>query len=599
MHLTHAFTGHVNLTTATFHSTISSNKLVLVGFSSLSCHKCIAEEIEYEAISIKLARRKQVLFGRVNVDQAKGIASQYGVTRLPALILFYETRAYTYKGAHGYTSVIAWIDKILTPSPVKQLPTVEEVEDFINVDRKGKLNIQSVNIIGFFSSHESMEEDEYEDYVEVCKELQFSEETYCSIVTSKKIAQHFIQSKEVDRTPSLLLISESGKHSINMNELDNDMGIRQWVERKSIPLAGKVSGENFLQYEKTGLPMLLMFLDLTDELATSTPGLVVGGRSGGILNEVLVQELRLVAKEHVGRILFMYLDGNAFPDQMKSLGLLGGVERLPSIAFNTRDKSQLVFPESLPINFDTLNKFAAGVLYGKLRSKKDIKEFQDKALVEVTTNQRNLAVRKKKKEAPPVERGISEQFDAAYDKLEYVSVVTASNFDSMAMEEGMDVLLMLHSEGCEPCAHFIVYYKKVAERFKDLNISTLRIARMDVTRSTPPADLHLLGVGTLPTVVMLPAYAKREPWSFFSGIGKPQELMKWVHNQAAIPFELPNLPHLTPEQRVLYKEQITEREEYMDSKAKEDAEAMQREDDKRNKFIDDALKTAEYVHEEL
>jgi hypothetical protein len=46
----------------------------------------------------------------------------------------------------------------------------------------------------------------------------------------------------------------------------------------------------------------------------------VGGKSGGILNEVLIDVMREVASDHIGRLLFVYLDGNIHADQMKSLG---------------------------------------------------------------------------------------------------------------------------------------------------------------------------------------------------------------------------------------------------------------------------------------
>jgi hypothetical protein len=54
--------------------------------------------------------------------------------------------------------------------------------------------------------------------------------------------------------------------------------------------------------------------------------------------------------------------------------------------------------------------------------------------------------------------------------------------------------------------------------------------------------------------------------------------MKWAQQQASIPFELSNLPHLSEEQKVQYKIQIREREEYMAEKKKEDRRAMDLED---------------------
>jgi hypothetical protein len=129
--------------------------------------------------------------------------------------------------------------------------------------------------------------------------------------------------------------------------------------------------------------------------------------------------------------------------------------------------------------------------------------------------------------------------------------------------EFQDVVLLIHARACEPCAHFAVYFKKMAERFAQLAIPSLQIARMDVTDEAPPADLQLL-VGSLPLMVMLPAGNKHPPWVFYSGVGKMQAMMKWVQLNAAVPFALPHLPHLTPEEAVLFKEQVREREEHLE-----------------------------------
>ncbi len=97
----------------------------------------------------------------------------------------------------------------------------------------------------------------------------------------------------------------------------------------------------------------------------------------------------------------------------------------------------------------------------------------------------------------------------------------------------------------------------MADRFQNLSIPSLVIARMDVTDAAPPAHLNLL-VGPLPILVLLPALEKRPPWQFYSGVGKIQEIMKWVHRHASIPFDLPDLPHLKESDRILYKKQVSQ-----------------------------------------
>ncbi len=88
-----------------------------------------------------------------------------------------------------------------------------------------------------------------------------------------------------------------------------------------------------------------------------------------------------------------------------------------------------------------------------------------------------------------------------------------------------------------------------------MGITSLRVCRMDVTDSAPPAELGFL-VHPLPIMVLVPADDKLPPWKFYSGVGKVQAMMKWVESHVTLSFELPNLPHLSEGDRVAYKEQV-------------------------------------------
>lgn len=79
--------GHYNLTRKNFTSAIIKNKLILVGFSAYSCHRCISVESEYEKIADELALRG-ISFARADVGQMKSIAFEHQATELPALVLF-------------------------------------------------------------------------------------------------------------------------------------------------------------------------------------------------------------------------------------------------------------------------------------------------------------------------------------------------------------------------------------------------------------------------------------------------------------------------------------------------------------------------------
>jgi len=51
----------------------------------------------------------------------------------------------------------------------------------------------------------------------------------------------------------------------------------------------------------------------------------VFGKSGGIWNQIMLNEFREAAKEHLGRVSFVYADGNKFKDQMRNLGIKGSI----------------------------------------------------------------------------------------------------------------------------------------------------------------------------------------------------------------------------------------------------------------------------------
>lgn len=64
----------------------------------------------------------------------------------------------------------------------------------------------------------------------------------------------------------------------------------------------------------------------------------------------------------------------------------------------------------------------------------------------------------------------------------------------------------------------------------------------------------------------------------YSGVGKVGPMMKWAQEHSFTHFELPNMPHLDEEQKVLFKQQVREREEDLELKRKEDSRAMAAED---------------------
>jgi thiol-disulfide isomerase/thioredoxin len=570
--------GHFNLTRKNITQTITKNKYLLLGFSSYGCDKCIQIEPEYEKISKSLKAMK-IPFGRVNADEVKSITMEFGAQSLPSLVFLHKMKPTLYKGVHSEEAVIQYIQKQTGPI-FQKLPTIDSVYEFFNNRSDPRFSLSSVMVIGFFSQHQDIEEDDYEDFLEVAKDLQSNEDIYFGIVTNKTVINHFKINKIIDRTPSMAIMGEENNiHSINLDELYGEhTSMKDWLLKKAVPLVGKMTPTNFVLYEKLNIPMLLLFLDLTDEYESSLPGKIVGGKSGGILNEILIEEMKQAAKEHIDRIVFVYLDGNLYEDQMRSLGLYGGKERLPQLAFNTRDRTQAPFPEEFAINKETILQFCADYISGKIKSIDDSKDMAKKALQRaIPLDTKNQVIRKAIRSAPKVVQGVSEQWGDGIVGDQSAVIVTLNNFEEIVMNEEKDVVLLLHAKSCETCSHFNVYFKRMAHRFQELKISTLVIAQMDVSTVTPPPQYNMM-IGPLPLLLMIPANAKYPPWTFYSGIGKVQPMMKWIEKHVSQQFILPNLPHLNEQQRQAYKEQVREREEYLEKKRLDEQQAMEEEE---------------------
>ena len=584
--------GHFNVTRKNFTSTINKYASVgiLIGFSSYKCFKCIRAEPDYKLIAARL-NTMQIPFGRADVDNMKAIAKENAITELPSLVYFRKNVAIRYNGYTSESAVINFIKKLTGP-PIVKLDSLESVHKFIESRKEEMYSPATLIVIGFFSDYTGIEEDDYDDFVQTAKDLQSKEDIYFGVVIKSSIVDHYKKSlKLIDRTPSVYVIGETGiPHTINIDEFsDTKIGLNEWIIAQSIPIVGKLTPYNFQLYEKINKPMILLFLNLTEDnekQITSNGGdIAVAGKSGGILNELLMIEFKLAAIDMGDKMNFVYLDGMIYEDKMRALGLYGGAERLPSIAVNARGGIQAPFPEEYGINKQTIVQFCADFLTGKIKSANDAKELAKRALQSATPiSQKNKAIRQKRKEySKDAKRGVSEQFGDGAEGDDAIAVVTLKNFEEICLDEDKDVVLLLYAKECESCFHFAVYFKRMAARFKNLTSPSLVIARMDITNQSPPAHLNLLQ-GNLPELVMLPAGAKYAPWAYYSGVGKVQEMMYWVRDQAAIPFELPNLPHLTEANRKLYKEQIREREIGREKQREEEAEAMLKEDEARRQY---------------
>jgi hypothetical protein len=85
---------------------------------------------------------------------------------------------------------------------------------------------------------------------------------------------------------------------------------------------------------------------------------------------------------------------------MRSLGIFGGVNRLPSLAFNTNDERKVAYPERAHISGSHLLRFCAAYLSGALRETADANRL---ALTEIVPSggAQGLIPKRKRVQAAP------------------------------------------------------------------------------------------------------------------------------------------------------------------------------------------------------
>ncbi|CAB1120040.1 unnamed protein product [Ectocarpus sp. CCAP 1310/34] len=616
--------GDVNLTSSNFRKTLHDAGSLLVVATSPSCHRCIHLETEYQSASAELQGKgvrfgpasstnasgtfqQTIVLGRVNADAELALLGRIlggveaAAQHLPVILLWTETRksrkALLYDGAHERHAIVEYVRKQLEP-PAKSLATITAVENFVKGPQFGALgtapseavtarrsddsyilsnSVRNLGcspnrskIVGFFSGAGEMEENELEDFMEAATDLKPRSDVYFGFVDDEVVCGHFKKLGWIQRASEAVLTRPGLSRAPSLTLwaiLEDNLSIQDWVVRgemrptrcmnrsfmrlmqpvfgclqESLPLVGRLSNANFAQYERTHLPMLIMFLELP-----------------------------------------------------------GSRERLPQVGFNTMDGRQIPFPEDLPINRETLLHFAAAFLSGRLQSALDAR----KAMVVSRPFSAHNTVRRKDRRGTPTEvRGVSEQLkpkDAITQTTGKVRLRAQGSHRSWrgVDKKQLETFASGHSITQSCLLVLLLVIQRVGERFLDLDIPSVLIAAMDVTLETPPPEVAMT-LPPLPAIVLLPGDDKEAPFSpperflpgrspditpplpfssprvpndyrFFSGVGKVGPLMRWLQEHSSTPFELPALPHLSEEDKPLFRKQVRERQHLLNARASQES----------------------------
>ena len=211
--------GHFNLTSKSFSKALKKHDVMLVGFSSNKCHKCIIHETEYARVADAL-KVLGVPFARANADKLRTQLADAGTQELPSLVVYKKGRPNPYIWLHSAEMIVSFVKKQMAPAATN-LATVDEVLNFVleqptdpaavagsaEGGEKGEggggailaktvtpLGVRppgTTAVVGFFSEPDGMEEDEYEEFLEVVAPLQARHDVVVGVVTSKQVVARF------------------------------------------------------------------------------------------------------------------------------------------------------------------------------------------------------------------------------------------------------------------------------------------------------------------------------------------------------------------------------------------------------------------------
>ena len=92
----------------------------------------------------------KIPFARGNVDKMKDIALEANAMDLPSIVMFRKLDVHVYRGVQTNESMTAYVKK-LTGKPLKQLKSIDDVNDFIEYRNSSAASLSTSMVIGFFS----------------------------------------------------------------------------------------------------------------------------------------------------------------------------------------------------------------------------------------------------------------------------------------------------------------------------------------------------------------------------------------------------------------------------------------------------------------
>lgn len=415
------------LTKGNFKDAVAENEFLLVEFYAPWCGHCKALAPEYSKAAGQLKEEGSAIrLGKVDATSEPELAEEYGVRGYPTLKFFRNGTPVEYAGGRQAAEIVSWLLKKTGP-PATVLNSKAEADAF---KERGE-----VVVIGFFKDQESPEAKEFLKVASALDDVKFGITSNSDVFADNKV-----------ETDTVVIFKQFDEGRTDYDGELNENGIRSFIAANKLPLvieftqdsAQKIFGGEVKNH-------VLLFLK----------------KEG---NEQVIKDFGEVAKDHKGKVLYIYLDTDK-EDNARIMEFFGlKPEEVPAVRLITLAEDMTKYrPTTEGVDADTIRTFVNDFLEGKLRPhlmSAELKEDWNKGPV-----------------------------------WELVS----SNFKEIVFDKSKSVLVEFYAPWCGHCKQLIPIYEELGQHYKDND--NIIIAKMDSTAN----EVEEVKIQSFPTIKFFPA----------------------------------------------------------------------------------------------
>ncbi|ORX80283.1 protein disulfide isomerase [Basidiobolus meristosporus CBS 931.73] len=410
----------LSLTKDSFRSVVDPEKLMLVEFFAPWCGHCKNLAPEYEQAATIL-KEQDVKLAKIDCTVEMDLCQEFDVTGYPTLKVFREGSPSEYNGPRKADGIVSYMKKQSLPA-LSDI-TLDSIDTFKDSD--------NVVIIGFFSSNDS---EEYKVLREIADELR---DDYLFGATVDKDALKKFDVKE----PGVILFKKFDDGKEVYDGAITIESLKKFIKSNSVPLLDDIGPENYFTYIESGLPLSYIFYSNEEE------------------RNKLKTEISPIAKEHKGKINFVFIDAEKYPTHADSLNLKS---EWPAFAIQNPDtNAKYPFDQSKEINNANIGEFVKSFLAGDIQPSI--------------------------KSEPVPEKNDGD-----------VKLVVATEFEKIVNDQDKDVLVEFYAPWCGHCKNLAPIYEKLGATYS-AHKDKIVIAKMDATANDLPigTDFQIQGFPTI------------------------------------------------------------------------------------------------------